>query len=344
MHFKRAFVILRNVFFLIAILIIFVLIMLLFKDYSVQLPIKVISIIILAEVLLFFISVGFSQISILKYSGDIVNCGEKIKLGIYVNKRGIYAFKKLDVVLWYKNIYDDKYTRKKIHIELSDAIRQRHDIEIEAKNCGYISIGFEKAFIYDMFAFLNFRCSIKNGQSTVMVMPKISPVEIDSNSFNRISLDEEEVFRGDIERKGLMDKYEIREFIPGDSLNRIHWKLTAKNDEFMVKEFKDLASVKTYVYFDLRKGSNLDKMYEETISMSYTLVEKKIVFYAMWVEYDNILCRYVLKRKKIKDEAGILEALSEIMKVSLYEDAVEVNNILGQIINEDGSINSTFTL
>ena len=64
----------------------------------------------------------------------------------------------------------------------------------------------------------------------------------------------------------------------------------------------------------------------------------------MWIEYDNLLSRYALKRKKIKDEAEILEALSIIMNVKLYDDFIEVNDLLGQIVNNDGSINSTFTL
>ena len=344
MHIKRAFIVIRNVLFLIVVFLIFILIMLLFEDYSVQLPIRIISVVLLLDVVFFLCSIGFVQASVLKHSGDIVNVGDKIKLSIYVNKRGIYPFKKLQVTLWYKNNYDERITKKKVQIELNDKVRQAHDIDIEAGNCGYISVGLENAFIFDMFAFLNFKCRLKNAQSMVMVMPKITTVEIDSNSFNRICIDEEEAFRGDVSREGLMDRYEVREFIPGDSLNRIHWKLTAKNDDFMVKDFKDNLDIRTYVYFDLRKGSNLDKMFEESISMAYSLIEKKIIFYAMWIEYDNLLSRYALKRKKIKDEAEILEALSIIMSVKLYDDFIEVNDLLGQIVNNDGSINSTFTL
>lgn len=344
MHIKRAFIIIRNVLFLIAIFVIFILIMLLFRDYSVQLPVKIVGVVMLMEVLFFLISIGFVQVSVLKHSGDIVRVGDKIKLSVYVNKRGIYPFKKIEVILCYKNNYDERINKQKIQIELNDNIRQAHNIEIDAKNCGYITIALKDAFVYDMFAFLHYKCRLKNAQSTVMVMPKIVPIEVETNSINRICIDEEEAFRGDITREGSMDKYEVREYIPGDSFNRIHWKLTAKNDDFMVKDFKDNLNIRTYIYFDLRKGSNLNKMFEEAISMGYSLIEKKIIFYAMWVEYDNILSRYALKRKKIKDESELLEALSIIMSVKLYDDITQVNGLLGQIVNSDGSINSTFTL
>ncbi|MBQ3544096.1 MAG: DUF58 domain-containing protein [Lachnospiraceae bacterium] len=344
MHIKRAFIVMRNVLFLIAVFLIFILIMLLFEDYSVQLPIRIISVVMFLEVVFFIIFIGFVQVSVLKHSNDIVSVGDKIKLSVFVNKRGVYPFKKLQVILWYKNNYDDRTIKKKIQIELNDKIRQAHDIEIEADKCGYISVGIENSLIYDMFAFLHFKCKLKNSQSMVMVLPKVVPVETDKNRFNRISIDEEEAFRGDVAREGLMDRYEVREFIPGDSLNRIHWKLTAKNDDFMVKDFKDSLNIRTYVYFDLRKGSNINKMFEESISMAYSLIEKKIVFYAMWIEYDNILSRYALKRKMIKDETEILEALSIIMNVKLYDDVIQVSDLLGQIMNSDGSINSTFTI
>lgn len=342
MQIKRALVVFRNILFFIAVLIIFLLLMFLFEDYSMQLPIRIVTIVFVIEVVLFFVSVVFSQFSMLKYSGDIISCGDKVKISIFLNKRGLYPFKKVEIILWYKNIYDGKIIRKKIQIELSDKICQKHDIEIEANHCGYLNIGIENAYIYDMFAFLSFKCKIKNGQSMLMVLPKITPIAVDFNDFKRIAIDEEEVFRGDIERKGLMDKYEIREFIPGDSLNRIHWKLTAKNDEFMVKDYKDFECINTYVYFDLRKGINIDKMYEDAISMVYLLIQNKIIFYAIWVQYDDVFGRYTLKRKKIKGEADALEVLSIIMKVKLFTDDFEINNLLGQIVNSDGSINYTF--
>ena len=46
----------------------------------------------------------------------------------------------------------------------------------------------------------------------------------------------------------------IREYMPGDSYNRVHWRTTARMGRLMVKEFEQEESAKVWIVLDMEKG------------------------------------------------------------------------------------------
>lgn len=46
----------------------------------------------------------------------------------------------------------------------------------------------------------------------------------------------------------------VREYVPGDSLNRIHWQSTARRDRLMVKEFEQDPQADVYLFVDAHRG------------------------------------------------------------------------------------------
>lgn len=54
-----------------------------------------------------------------------------------------------------------------------------------------------------------------------------------------------------------------REYVPGDSFNRIHWLSTARMDRLIVKEFELDPSADVWVYLDMERGVQASAWYEE---------------------------------------------------------------------------------
>jgi uncharacterized protein (DUF58 family) len=46
----------------------------------------------------------------------------------------------------------------------------------------------------------------------------------------------------------------VREYVPGDSLNRIHWPTTVRRDRLMVKEFDDDPRAEVWIFIDAQKS------------------------------------------------------------------------------------------
>jgi uncharacterized protein (DUF58 family) len=54
-----------------------------------------------------------------------------------------------------------------------------------------------------------------------------------------------------------------REYVPGDSFNRIHWLSTARMDRLIVKEFELDPSADVWLYLDMERGVQASTWYEE---------------------------------------------------------------------------------
>lgn len=67
----------------------------------------------------------------------------------------------------------------------------------------------------------------------------------------------------------------VREYVPGDSLNRIHWPSSAHTGKLIVKEFDIDLSEKIWVITDLNRETNFDEGIEECgITIAASLVRK----------------------------------------------------------------------
>jgi uncharacterized protein (DUF58 family) len=70
----------------------------------------------------------------------------------------------------------------------------------------------------------------------------------------------------------------IRDYMPGDGLNRIHWRSSAHRDKLMVKEFEVDRTEKIWIILDLNReqfyGSGAETTEEYGISITSSLVKK----------------------------------------------------------------------
>ena len=79
----------------------------------------------------------------------------------------------------------------------------------------------------------------------------VYPIPTELNSFKITSI--EQIGDMIIDNKAFEDKSRIsslREFREGDSVKAIHWKLSAKLDELIIKEFDNSADTNVIVFVD----------------------------------------------------------------------------------------------
>jgi uncharacterized protein (DUF58 family) len=95
------------------------------------------------------------------------------------------------------------------------------------------------------------------------------------------SLDEDQAARlliGDLrssERVGRgLDYYGVRDFRQGDPPNRVHWKLTAKKDRLVTREFEDLRGREARLF--LMNAARDHDHGEPAVSLAATLVERLV--------------------------------------------------------------------
>ena len=106
--------------------------------------------------------------------------------------------------------------------------------------------------------------------------------------------------------------YEIREYIPGDDLKNIHWKLTAKTGRTMVRERLATGREKINVLLDLTKDvAENDELISSLQSLGLLLLDKGYPIRLCWLGHGN-----VLQGRYLAEEGELATAMDEILSVS----------------------------
>ncbi len=111
---------------------------------------------------------------------------------------------------------------------------------------------------------------------------------------------------------------EFREYAPGDRMQRVNWKISAKYDDLYVKEFERLYDRTLALLVELRRDSEeagfLDELITAFYSAAIKLIELEIPFKVQW--YDTKQSRFC--EENVNDEDGLLDALNQIFMMQSY--------------------------
>lgn len=140
-----------------------------------------------------------------------------------------------------------------------------HNEELTLNRRGYYQLGEIQVIIKDIFGFYSIKKRIASETELL-----VYPMPMGLNSFRITSIEQ----LGDIliEDKAFEDKSRvssIRKFREGDSVKSIHWKLSAKLNELIIKEFDNSADTNVVIFIDNYKRlykNDLDRRLEDKVA------------------------------------------------------------------------------
>lgn len=101
---------------------------------------------------------------------------------------------------------------------------------LPAHHCGGITAAVEKVRVYDYLGLISFR--IRNTEEkTILVRPDPLPLKTPEDLHRYTARAWKPKFGG-----GFGENHELRLYRPGDSLNQVHWKLSAKTGKLILRE------------------------------------------------------------------------------------------------------------
>lgn len=341
MQIRRRFNMIRNFLYIIVILIALCCLMFLYFDYSAQIPFKLILYFLVFQFALFQFVARRMRISLINESGGIIRGGNRVKMKLLIQKRSIFPFKKVEVVIRYKGHFDEKEKRIKRKIELKDGRKQSEILEIGELGCGYYDFVIENIVLYDMLAFSNIRLKHKYSPLRVLVLPEIKDREIQLSEVAHIPLNGE-CFVEEAAGKTDMDLYEIREYQEGDSLKRIHWKISSKQEELMVRQEASPSSLELCLFLDLCKSVDIRQVLEDAMSNAYELSRMGYSFSFIWIETEGVHKNACLRKERIDRQEDIEQCIIRLMEYPLYERTKEVEALLKPLMNEQSEVYNLF--
>lgn len=119
--------------------------------------------------------------------------------------------------------------------------------------------------------------------------------------------------------------YQIREYRDKDSLHDVHWKLSAKAEELLVKEHGRPLGAAVLIWLNLEDVKKARKkktdvvpanLLELVASLSFSLLEESCVHMVAWYELEN----HLIRKKRISKEEHIYELLNRLLYVKTCRD------------------------
>lgn len=189
---------------------------------------------------------------------------------------------------------------------------------MESVHCGLFSFQITDFVVYDFFH-LFYVHSRKKTDGHIIV------TQGSDNHTERPLRDMVEGFpkEDEIRKRGsdYSADYEMREYIPGDDLKSIHWKLTAKQDKLMVRERLAAGNHKVNVILELAGDFDVnDKLMSSLHSVCIALLEENYPVHLFWWSslYAAVSSAFII------EEGELNRVIDEILSTQALEKEGEV--------------------
>lgn len=168
-------------------------------------------------------------------------------------------------------------------IQSGEQWRYRSGGNLPTEHCGGITVTAEKVWVYDYLGLIGIPVRRSQGK-TVLVRPKKAEMEAPTD-LNRYLARSWRPKPGG----GYAENHDIRLYRPGDSLNQVHWKLTAKTGKWMLREPLQPNRGLMLLTMNLRGNPEiLDRKFGELLLLGNYLLELGIPFELRVLSADGI--------------------------------------------------------
>lgn len=214
----------------------------------------------------------------------MVEQGKKTEMMVVVKRRYPFLGAKLKGIFVRKNTISDSRKRLKLSGIASSGKKAELFCDVPGKHCGGMEYTLKKARIYDLtgFFYLTKWCRQK---AVCYVMPQIYETSVIVTERARNFMSEAEVYDERMPGPDVSEVFDIREFREGDKIQSIHWKMSARMDELMVKENSLPLGCPVVLLFDRTTDeAEMDGILTVTATISCALVEQKCAHYIAWFD------------------------------------------------------------
>ncbi len=243
-----------------------------------------------------------------------------VRLEVVASNPTIFPIANLEIVLEYHSAVDKGKSIAKINTPVMPKESHSMMLNVASLHLGSVEFRIKKCRIFDFLRLFKFKLRGKNykqglKESTIFVFPQYSRLDNNISDYSYFGIDSDEFFP---DKKGddPSQIFDIHEYIEGDKPNRIHWKLSAKQDTVMVKDYSMPMSFALDIFINLNTDSSkkYDAIIESALSVSMLLTERGISHCISWFDKQT----NTLQSFNIKDEQDHIDCAENLIKTKTY--------------------------
>lgn len=248
------------------------------------------------------------------------NKNDGIKVKILIKNNSIFPAVNGELKLCYYNKFSGNKEIEYINFPINSKETESIDFKIKSKYCGKLIIEIQSLKIYDYLTFSSVKKKL-NKSKEIIVLPQIYDLNFSSNVININSL-EGETFSKDKAGDDPSEVFNVREYVEGDKIQRIHWKLSSKVDNVMIKEYSQPIVHDSIIIVEFCENENnintIQGIIETAISLSHMLLSYNYIHYICWYDKNKDFFNKII----INSEEDMLGVACELLSLKPYTDDV----------------------
>lgn len=233
--------------------------------------------------------------------------GERpIQAVIKVRNKGFLPAGKVEVRIVSRNMFQKKGRALEVSIPNVSIGECRHSVKMEIKGAGCHDILLTRMKVYSVtgLIYLSRKC---RDFSSVLIMPRVHSAGVQITESVRNFLGDADVYDDFRPGHDSGETFEIRAYREKDKLQSIHWKLSAKMDDLMVKENSMPKACAVVLLLELRpwkKGKRkkyeleANSYLELVASLSFALMDAQCPHFVAWFSRE----KEAIRRIRVDDE------------------------------------------
>ena len=184
--------------------------------------------------------------------------------------------------------------REHRRLVLSGVTRRPVELTASTLNCGLLELRVDNARVYDYLGLFSLRTAMLPA-ARMMCRPVPARVELPA-------IPEGQGVRpssASAARLGPGEEYDLRDYRPGDPMRSVHWKLSSKWDELIVRERAEALVLLPLLTLD-RFGApdELDRLLDRALGMSRALLAVQRPHAMLWLDGKGRPALYVIADEK----------------------------------------------
>lgn len=248
-----------------------------------------------------------------------VQKGEEVSVCVQVENTGLFSLATLSVQVCCRNLLTDERSCRSLRISAPGRQRQSEVVTFAGLRCGKLELTLPELRVYDLFGLYGRRVA-ENVRTFSLVLPELYPVQLQTGERTTPDFDSDEYSMrhpGD----DPSETFALREYVPGDRVRSIHWKLTEKTGDVIVRQLSLPVDHSILLLLDNSAPeactpADKESLGELTASVSAALCAAGLTHHIAWYDRNQDAVSSV----PVEGEDTLTPALAELLAARIVPD------------------------